>query len=198
MWSLLDEYGSARIRLAAALAAEGGLRLSEICGVRVQDIDLVEQRCFVSLAKSGRERYAFFRERTKIYLEAWMRERDLGCGHDILLHDVRKRPCRTGLLQSELKRVLYATNTSERANEIGVDSWSFRRLRYTMLLNLSYGGADIATVMMVGGWKSIRSECIYVGRDAARRDNDNAMSDVPDGNPRSSDDTNMKKTDEGA
>jgi integrase len=197
MWSLLGERGNARIRVAVSLAAEGGLRLSEICGVRVQDIDLVERRCFVSVAKSSRERYAFFGERTKSYLEVWMRQRDPGCGHDILLYNGRKRPYLSHLLRSELNRVLCTNNPANGAIGIGFDSWNFHRLRHTMLSNFASGGAGITTIMMSAGWRPTSSRCFYVKGEAVRRDYDNAMSHVPYGDPRSSDHTNLK-TNEGA
>jgi integrase/recombinase XerC len=65
----------------------------------------------------------------------------------------------------------------KRVNETGLDKWSTHRLRHTMASTLVSSGADAATVMASGGWKSYEAMAVYarVDTDVARRGYDEAM-----------------------
>lgn len=166
-WDLLIKRGNARLRLAAAIAVEAGLRIGEIGRLRLQDVDLTRQRLFIVLPNKGkRERYAFFSEKTKRYYAEWMAERDARCKHDRLLHNTRLDPCTTQTLGAEFKRALSKTYLRKPRNERGWDKWSTHRLRHTMASNLATAGADAATVMAAGGWKTYEAMCGYTRVDA--------------------------------
>jgi len=179
-WKLLGERGNARLRLATAIGEEAGLRIGEICRIRLSDIDLIRQRILVRLPnKTNRERWAFFDEKTKRYYTEWMAERDPGCGHDYLLHNTRtRRPMTVGSLTAEFNRTLCKVASRRRIrNQTGFDRWSTHRLRHTMASNLVSAGADVATVMEAGGWRSYEAMAGYarVDLDVARRGYDEAM-----------------------
>jgi integrase/recombinase XerC len=153
-WTLLDGRGNARVRFAVAITQEAGLRLGEICRLRVQDIDVVAERCFVrGPNKTNRDRYSFFGNKTKQCFEAWMNEREPGCGHDALLYNTLQKPCSEGMLIEEMNRTLCKTNRGRLVNQTGFDRWNMHRLRHTWACNLVSGGADMKTVMTNGGWK---------------------------------------------
>jgi integrase len=153
-WTLLDGRGNARVRFAVAITQEAGLRLGEICGLRVQDIDVVAQRCFLREPnKTTRDRYGFFGSKTKQCLEALLNERDPGLCHDALLYNVLKKPCRAPKLIAEISRTLCKTHRGRLVNETGFDRWTMHRLRHTWACNLVSGGADMKTVITNGGWK---------------------------------------------
>jgi integrase/recombinase XerC len=179
MWELLHEPGHGRLRLAAAIAEESGLRIGEICRLRLDDVNLIRQRLFVALPnKTNCERYAPFAEKTKRYFIEWMTERDSKCVHDYLLHNTRGKPLNAHALHLEFRRALCKTYKGKTTlNETGFDKWSTHRLRHTMASNLVSAGADAATVMSVGGWKSYEAMAGYVRVDAelARRGYDEAM-----------------------
>jgi integrase len=177
-WDLLQERGNARLRLAAAIAEEAGLRLGEICRLRLQDVDLMRQRLFVRLPNKGnRERYAFFSEKTKRYYDEWMAERDQHCSNDHLLHNSRGGPCRVQILGNEFSRTLCKTHHGKKLHETGWEKWSTHRFRHTMASRLVSAGADAATVMAAGGWKTYEAMCGYarVDEDVARRGYEDAM-----------------------
>jgi integrase/recombinase XerC len=180
-WDLLHKRGNARLRLAAAIAEEAGLRLGEICRLRIQDIDLTRQRLFVRLPTKGkRERYAFFSDKTKRYYSEWMAERDPRAKHDRMLHNTRLDPCTVSTLGHEFSRVLCKTYLGKQRNEEGWDTWSTHALRHTMASNLVSAGADAATVMAAGGWKTYEAMCGYarVDDEVARRGYEDAMKRV--------------------
>lgn len=177
-WALLNKRGNARVRFAVAIAEEAGLRQGEICRLRVQDIDLKAQRCFVRLPnKTNCERYALFGNKTKQCFEAWMKERDPGCGHDVLLYNTLLKPCSEQMLTAEMNRTLCKTHRGKQVNKTGFDRWNMHRLRHTMASNLVSGGADMKTVMANGGWKSYDAACGYAATNlhVARRGYYDAM-----------------------
>ena len=172
VWQLLHDRGDARLRLAAAIAEEAGLRIGEICRLRVQDVDRKRQRLFIQLPTKGSvERWAFFSEKTLRYYDEWMKERDPECGHDRLLYNSKRDPFTTASLGAAFKRVLCKTYRGRKVNDTGLDSWSTHRLRHTMATNLGRAGADVATVMAAGGWKTCESMFHYVrvDQEQARR-----------------------------
>jgi integrase/recombinase XerC len=65
IWELLNQRGNARLRFAAAVAEESGLRINEICRLQLEDIDFAGQRLFVRLPnKTMSDRWAFFSSKT--------------------------------------------------------------------------------------------------------------------------------------
>jgi integrase/recombinase XerC len=106
----LRERGDACLRLAFAIGLESGLRAGEICRLEINDIDPVQQRIRVGLpTKTIRERTAFFGEKTRECLAAWMKERSHDCGHRKLLHRSSGRPFTAASLHDAFARVLCKT-----------------------------------------------------------------------------------------
>jgi integrase/recombinase XerC len=177
-WQLLRERGTTRLRFATAVAEEAGLRIGEICRLRISDVDPIQQRLFVRLPnKTNCERWALFSGKTKRYHTEWMAERNPNCGHDYLLHNTLGSPLKVGSLATEFRRTLCKTHLGKTRNETGFDKWSTHRLRHTMASTLVSNGADVATVMAAGGWKSYEAMAGYarVDADVARRGFDQAM-----------------------
>jgi integrase/recombinase XerC len=122
-WALLDERGNTRVRFAIAITQEAGVRLGEICRLRIQDIDLTAQSYSVRLPSTTKyERRAFFGKKTMQCFEAWMNERDPGCGHDALLYNTLKKPYRPPALIAEINRTLCKTHRGRLVNETGLTS----------------------------------------------------------------------------
>lgn len=178
IWSLADERGNSRIRAVVAIGEESGLRLGEICQLRVQDVDIESRRFFVRLPnKTGCERWAMFSDKTARFVAEWLSDRDPHCEHDQLFHNSVGNPLLPATLHRELCRVLCKTYAAEQINVEGVEQWSTHRLRHTMASNLASGGASIPVIMASGGWRSVSSMMIYTQNDiaVARRGYDEAM-----------------------
>lgn len=177
-WNLLEERGNARLRLTTAIGEEGGARIGEICRMQLSDVDEIRQRILIRLPnKGGEERWMPYSDKTKKYLKEWLTERDPDCGHNLLLHNTRGNPCRPGPLGQEFNRVMCKSVRGRQYHETGFGSWSTHALRHTMASNLVSAGADAATVMAVGGWRTYEAMCGYarVDTDLARRGYDAAM-----------------------
>lgn len=178
IWDLLHLRGHAQLRFALAAGEESGIRISEMCNLRVEDVDLDGQRFFIRLPnKTNTERWAFFSAKTKQYYIEWMAERDANCTHNYVLQNRLGDPCSTASLRKEFKRVLCKTYDGEKNHELGVDKFSPHRLRHTMASNMLSAGADAATIMSAGGWKSFETMSWYAKSDdeVARRGYDEAM-----------------------
>jgi integrase/recombinase XerC len=161
-WQLLEERGDLRLRLAVAIGEEAGLRIGEVCRLRVSDVRLREQRVFVRLPnKTNRERFAQFSVKTRAYLTKWLSERNSCCEHDFLLYNLLGAPFSPGALRSALKKVLFRCFEGTKINETGFTKWSFHRLRHTMASNLVAGGATITVTMAQGGWTTYDSMAGY-------------------------------------
>jgi len=157
-WNLLFARGNARLRFAAAIGEETGLRISEVCNLRLRDIDIEGSHCLVRTPnKSNRERIAFFSEKTKLFYAEWMKERRSDVEHDYVLHSKMGKGCITKGLRGEFNSVLCKTCRGRKVNDTGFDKWSFHRLRHTMATRLASVGADAATVMVAGGWTTYKA-----------------------------------------
>jgi integrase len=143
--SLIEESGDLRLQLAIAIGGESGLRISEVCNLRLSDVDLEKQQLFVRLPnKMNTERYAPFHTRTKNALAAWLEERP-EVDHDFLLTGTDDIPLRKHTLRLRLNRLLCGPGK--------LDRFSFHRLRHTAASKV-YPSMDPLGMMKTFGWKS--------------------------------------------
>ncbi len=158
IWSLLEQRGTTVTRLVYAMGEESGLRIGEIADLTLADVDLAGRRLFIRSRTSWRtEPWVPYFEKTHAYLQIWLAERDASVGHDHLLHLPNGRPYNRGTLHNAIAKVICKTVGGCKVNEDGLDRWSFHRLRCTLAARLVSYGADAATVMSIGGWKSTHS-----------------------------------------
>jgi integrase len=153
IWSLLDARGNTVVRLAVAIAEESGLRISEICNLRVSDVNTKKQQLFVRIPnKTMVEAWVPFHAKTLEYLKVWLAERDPKLRHDFLLCSPQGTPFKRCTLHDAIARVLCKTSHNHKYNEEGLDAWSTHRLRHTMATRLVAGGANSAAIMAIGRW----------------------------------------------
>ncbi len=177
IWRLLEERGDTQAKAMVSVGENCGLRVGELSRLRIEDLDLRGQQLFVGLPnKTDTERWVPFPDKTKQYLARRLAERDPGCGHSYLFYNSLKRPPSVAQIQMKLRAVLckQSRNTS---HEHGLDRFSFHKLRHAMASRLANSGADAATIMAVGGWKSFDSMQAYVKLKpgTVRRDYEDAM-----------------------
>ncbi|MBB5317447.1 tyrosine-type recombinase/integrase [Tunturibacter empetritectus] len=178
IWSLLDLRGNSRLRAAAAIAEESGMRRGELANIRLGDLDLDHQEVFVRLPnKRNRERTARFGEKAKSLISTWLKDRNSNCGHDHLFHNSQNNPYSGLTMHLEFVKVLCKSWLGKQQHEEGMDAWSVHRMRHTMASRLSKGGADYATIMGAGGWTTFTAMVGYakVDTEDARRGYEEAM-----------------------
>ena len=178
IWRLASGRGSKMVCAALAIGQESGLRLGEICNLRVQDVDLDGLRLFVRLPnKTNTERWALFTDRAAHYLADWLGTRDANFDHDYLFHNKLGGPPSPEVMHAEFCRTFCKVYDGRVLHDDGVEHWSTHRLRHTMASNLASGGASVTTIMKAGGWKTASAMLLYTKADPelARRGYDEAM-----------------------
>ena len=156
IWRILMNRGDALARLTVAIGEESGLRISETAHIRLPDVDQKAQRIFVRLPnKTMEERWVPYHEKTRRYLEEWLKERDSSCTHDFLFHNKLGDPMTAPTLRRHLRVILDGYETQLRGTYDEVfDDFHYHRLRHSMASRLANHGVDTATLMAVGGWRS--------------------------------------------
>ena len=165
IWRTLDEQGTLQQKLAVALGEEAGLRISEVCNLRISDIDMQGRRIFVRVPnKTDSERWALFHRKTRKLLGQWLNKRGLECGHDFLFLNNRNRPLTADRLAEQLRRVLAGRKlaSSDRKQAGTADHFIFHRLRHTLASRLADKGLSPTVIMNLLGWKSCRMLLQYV------------------------------------
>lgn len=154
LWRIVEATNDTQLKLMFAIGEESGLRNSEVCNIRLEDINLVKQTIYVRLpTKNGEPRTVHFHKKVKKYLKQWLEERDPRCDHDHLFHTVLLTPAKWCL--DTWFRSLYSKLPEPAA------SFEFHRLRHTWATRLVNAGMELPVLQQLGGWKSLRSVQIY-------------------------------------
>ncbi len=163
LWDGLESNGTPMLRLAAAIALEGGLRAGEVCNVRLEDMKLKEQKIFVRLPNKGKkERFAWFSDRTKRYYDEWMAVRPTDCEHDGLLVSRRGKRVSYGTLRREYMLALQP-GTSLKSQGRSKNSVKQHRMRHTFATTQVRNGTDLIILKVLGGWEYLASLEAYAG-----------------------------------
>jgi integrase/recombinase XerC len=129
-----------------------GLRISELCGLRLQDLDLA-QRTLKVLGKGDKERELPFGERAAEALQAWLAVRRPKYGDDALFLNHLGKPLRT---RGAFAIVKYYS--SHVAGDSSLHPHSFRHAYATHLLN---DGADLRSIQELLGHASLSTTQKY-------------------------------------
>ena len=139
-----------------------GLRVSEVCAIRLGDVDLGRRRLTVS-GKGAKQRLVPLSEPAADALAGWLAHgrgemADPSCAGDAVFVNLRGRPLNTQAVRRLVDRRA-ATKTNPHA------------LRHTFATHLLDGGADLRHVQDVLGHADLASTQIYthVSRDRLRR-----------------------------
>jgi len=153
--SLLAHCGNLKHKAMFALAYGSGLRVSEICALRVQDIDSKEMRVFVKSGKRNKDRYTLLSQYTLEVLRDYWR------------HDRPNHP--DGLLFPGWRNL--SPMTSRSVNR-AFDKWlgvagitkkvSIHSLRHAFATHLLEDGTDLFTIKELLGHSSISSTTVYL------------------------------------
>jgi integrase/recombinase XerC len=151
-----------RDRLLLELLYASGIRVSELCGLDVDDVDR-ERRVLRVLGKGGKERTVPYGLPADEALQAWLRDgRPRLAGTDggpaLLLSATGRR-----LNPTTARRIVRTW-----ARVTGVPTVSPHGLRHTAATHLLEGGADLRSVQELLGHASLASTQIYTHVSAER------------------------------
>lgn len=156
IWEILEERNNLAFLLAFAIGEECGLRIGEVCNIRLEDVDQHKQTIFVRLpTKNLTTRTVKFSKKVAALLPRWLAQRAPACGCDNLLHSVRLKRFTSSSLDTAYRKLF----SSSPAPALG---FSFHGLRHTWASRLVNAGMELAVLMLLGGWKNLESMRRYV------------------------------------
>ena len=120
---------------------DNGVRLSELCDLKIKDLDLKQKRAFI-LGKGNKERFVPFSDRTSQAIWKYHTQRGELYPDDYVFSTDRNRKLDSRNVQKMLQRA------SERA---GISHVHPHRLRHTFAVNYLRAGGDVFTLQMILG-----------------------------------------------
>jgi integrase/recombinase XerD len=149
------------------LAAQTGLRASELTAVKIADIELGTGAHVTTLGKGRRERVTPLTDTTVATLRAWLEER-AGGPNDPLF------PTRTGgaLTRDALARRVtkYATDAARISPSLRAKTITPHVLRHTAAMRLLHAGIDTSVIALWLGHAEIQTTQIYLHADLALKE----------------------------
>ena len=156
IWNIVESNDDVALKLAFAIGKECGLRVGEVCNIRLKDVHQDKQEIFVRLpTKNGRTRTVPYHSDVAKYLKLWLAKRSPACGTDHLLHSRALVRFTTGTMSSHFKKLL--SHHPEPACD-----FKFHRLRHTWATRLMNNGMELAVLKVLGGWVSWNSMQKYI------------------------------------
>jgi len=144
-----------RDRLVLELLYASGVRVSELCGLNLTDVDR-ERRVIRVLGKGGTERSAPFGRPAEIALDAW-----LTAGRPVLAPDPSEPALLVGARGRRLNPTVVRRIVRSRARSLGLPPVSPHTLRHSAATHMLDGGADLRSVQELLGHASLASTQIY-------------------------------------
>jgi len=149
------------IFIAALLALCCGLRLSEVCSLRKQDIDFENERIKVVQGKGSKDRYVMLPQRFKPILEKWFRVNESVFVISAMYNEQMSSThlalrFRKYIKKAELSIFLYKTTKGQPRY-----AYSFHTLRHTYATFLLEKGVDLYYVQRALGHSDIHTTQIY-------------------------------------
>ena len=144
-----DPRSSRNLAIILFLAATG-CRISEMCGLDRDDLDL-QRQCVTVLGKGAKERLVYFDEVSAMYLRSYLAERDDDL--DPLFVGLRGDRLSPSGVQQMLRRI------ARKAGVENVHPHRFRRTRATSLIDHGMPIQEVATVL---GHENIDTTMTYI------------------------------------
>jgi integrase/recombinase XerC len=163
----VDSYDAIgqRDRVVLELLYASGVRVSELCGLDVDDVDL-ERRVLRAFGKGGKERTVPMGLPAQRALETWLRD-----GRPLLSQDNSGPALLLGARGGRLNATTARQIVAAWAAAVGLPHTSPHDLRHSAATHLIEGGADLRSVQELLGHASLASTQIYthVSKERLRR-----------------------------
>lgn len=144
-----------RDRLVLELLYASGVRVSELCGLDLADVDR-ERRVIRVLGKGRTERSVPFGRPAERALDDW-----LAAGRPVLAHDPAEPALLVGARGRRLNPTVVRRIVRSRARAVGLPPVSPHTLRHSAATHMLDGGADLRSVQELLGHASLASTQIY-------------------------------------
>lgn len=128
-----------------------GVRVSELCSMKVSDIDFDTLTVTVKNGKGAKQRVTYINEITKKYLLEYLTTRSME--GEYLFYNNGKRPLQPGGVRDILRRL---------AEEADVQNVHPHRFRRTLATSLAFRGMDIQEIAKLLGHANINTTLEYI------------------------------------
>ncbi len=145
----------ARERAVLEVLYGTGLRAGELCGLAIDDVDLLAGLLYVRQGKGRKDRVVPLGERAKAAVLAYLRERPRKGGP--LFLNAREGPLTVGTLETLVWNAGKCAGLTRLASP--------HRLRHSYATHLLRNGADIRHIQLLMGHASLASTQVYLGID---------------------------------
>lgn len=148
---LIELIGCPAVRIAVTLMYSCGLRISEVLGLQVADIDSSRMVLNVRAGKGNKDRHVPLPQRTlQLLREYWLDYRP----QDKLLVTLDGRPLADHRVRYYLKKVRKASGISKR--------FSAHTFRHSYATNLMEMGLDVRVIQGLLGHRSLKTTTLYL------------------------------------
>lgn len=161
-------------------AVQSGLRLSEMTGLKRQDLILGTGAHVRVIGKGRKERCTPIAKSTRAVLKAWLREPQRGDG-DVLFPSVKGERLSVHGVQYLLNK--HRTTASKVCPSLKHKRVTVHRLRHTMAMDLLQAGVDRAVIALWLGHESVETTQIYLEATLAMKERALAKTTPPVGKP---------------
>ncbi len=147
--------------VGSLLALCCGLRISEVCDLKKQDVDFGNERIKIVQGKGSKDRYVMLPEKLKPILEKWFRINE----SDFVVPAMYRDSMATGQLSMKFRRYLKKADllikTEKTVTGQQRHAYSFHTLRHTYATFLLEKGVDLYYVQRALGHSDIHTTQIY-------------------------------------
>lgn len=145
------------VALVVTMMLDTGMRVSEICGLNLEDIDFDDGSALILGGKGDKDRLVLFTKRTIAGLEAWIPIRDRLCGKEEEACFVNRRGRR--LQPRGVQRMMDALE-----HQAGLPKGKLTPhvLRHNFATGLLERGADLVTIQRLMGHATIATTRVYL------------------------------------
>lgn len=159
--NLFDVIVETDVFVASLLALCCGLRISEVCSLRKQDVDFESEKIKIVQGKGSKDRYVMLPEKLKPILEKWFRINE----SEFVVPAVFRDNMATSQLSIKFRKYLHEAGLliKMRKTVAGQQrhAYSFHTLRHTYATFLLEKGVDLYYVQRALGHSDIHTTQIY-------------------------------------
>ena len=160
--ALFESIDDSHVFMGCIIALFCGLRISEACNLKKQDVDLESEKVFVRQGKGSRDRIVMLPSKIKPLIEKWFRLND---DSDYFICGSYDKKYNTNILSKNFKDYLKKADLSIKTFKTTVGqqryAYSFHTLRHTYATYLLEKGVDLYYVQRSLGHVDIHTTQIY-------------------------------------
>ncbi len=160
-WWSSGPIADTNLFIAYLLALCCGLRISEVCSLKKQEIDFENERIKIVQGKGSKDRYVMLPEKLKPILEKWFRINE----SEYVVPTAYKNEMATGYLSLKFRNYLQKAGllieTEKTSTGQQRHAYSFHTLRHTYATFLLEKGVDLYYIQRALGHSDIHTTQIY-------------------------------------